>query len=215
MALPYSYRFIFPPKEKSIHFHSEEAVNQILKNTFQQFIEKNEDVNEFKIPSPFLGISFRMQYKIISASPLKIDITIFFQSIINIALIFMLIAALFSTFNFLEYFLFSLVVIVIFFWGNAVIFIRYLKNQIINALGIQSFFEENPDVENFSKEQSAWLNDPNKCPACGTSISEKDLFCPECGLKLKQNRFTKELDTEKYQQKELKIVYHYKKGNKK
>jgi len=212
MALPYSYRFIFPSKAKEIHFHSEEEVIQILNNAFYRFSEKNE--NEYKIPSPFLGIIFRVRYKIISASPLKIETTIFFQSLINISLIFTLIAALFSTFNFVEYFLFSLAIILLFFWGNAAIFIRHLKKQIINALGLQSFFEEHLGAEDFSEEQTDWLNDPNKCPACGTLVSEKDLFCPGCGLKLKQNRFTKDLDIEKYQENRQNIVYHYKKGNK-
>jgi hypothetical protein len=126
-------------------------------------------------------------------------------------LIFTLIAALFSTFNFVEYFLFSLVVIVLFFWGNATIFIRHLKKQFAGILGLQSFFEENLGAEDFSGEQIRWLNDPEKCPACGATIKEIDLFCPECGLKLKQNRFTKDLDTAKYVEIKQNIVYHYKK----
>ncbi|MCD6366271.1 MAG: zinc-ribbon domain-containing protein, partial [Bacteroidales bacterium] len=102
-------------------------------------------------------------------------------------------------------------IIVLFFWGNATIFIRHLKKQFAKTLGLQSFFEENLGAENFSGEQTDWLNDPNKCPACGATIKENDLFCPECGLKLKQNRFTKDLDTTKYRQPAQNIVYHYKK----
>ncbi|MCD6366211.1 MAG: hypothetical protein J7L46_01585, partial [Bacteroidales bacterium] len=110
MALPYSYHFIFPPKEKDIRFHSEEEVNEILKNEFRRFKEDKEKLEEYKIPSPFIGILFRVSFKVISASPLKIEATVYFQSLINISLIFTLIAALFSTFNFVEYFLFSLII---------------------------------------------------------------------------------------------------------
>jgi len=215
VALPYSYHFTFPPEEKDIHFHSEKELNQILKNGFRTFKEDKEESEEYKIPSPFIGILFRISFKVISANPLKIETTVYFQSLINISLIFTLIAALFSTFNFVEYFLFSLVIIILFFWGNATIFIRYLKKQFVNILGLQLVFEENLGAEDFSDEQANWLNDPNKCPACGTSIKENDLFCPECGLKLKQNRFTKDLDTIKYQKPEQNIVYHYKKKEEK
>jgi len=211
MALPYSYHFIFPPKEKNIRFHSEKEVYQILKTGFRQFKGDKEESEEYKIPSPFLGILFRISFKVISVNPLKIETTVYFQSLINISLIFTLIAALFSTFNFVEYFLFSLVVIVLFFWGNATIFIRHLKKQFAGILGLQSFFEENLGAEDFSGEQIRWLNDPEKCPACGATIKEIDLFCPECGLKLKQNRFTKDLDTAKYVETKQNIVYHYKK----
>ena len=211
MALPYSYRFIFPPKEKNIHFHSEEEVTKILENGFRRFKEDEKKSEEYKIPSPFIGIVFRISFKVVSANPLRIETTVYFQSLINISLIFTLIAALFSTFNFVEYFLFSLVIIVLFFWGNAGVFIRHLKKLFVNALGLQSLFEENLGAENFSEEQTDWLNDPNKCPACGSDIKENDLFCPECGLKLRQNRFTKDLDTTKYQQPAQNIVYHYKK----
>ncbi len=213
MALPYSYNFTFPPKEKNIRFHSEEEVNQILKTGFHRFKENKEESEEYKIPSPFIGILFRTSFKVISANPLKIKITVYFQSLINISLIFTLIAALFSTFNFVEYFLFSLIIIVLFFWGNAGIFIRHLKKQFVTILRLQSFFEENLGAEEFSDEQADWLNDPNRCPACGGTIKENDLFCPECGLQLKQNRFTKDLDTTKYQQPSQNIVYHYKKND--
>ncbi len=176
MSLPYSYQFIFPPKEKDIYFHSVEEVDKVLQQYFHRFAEGNREESKYKIPSPFLGVFFRMKYKINSASPLKIKATVYFQSLINISLIFMLVAALFSTFNFVEYFLFSFVIILIFFWANATIFIRHLKKQFVTGLGLQSFFDESLGAENISVEQATWLNDPNKCPACGTGISEKDLL---------------------------------------
>jgi len=214
MALPYSYYFIFPPKDKHIRFRSKETIKSLLHSYFLSLTKDKNHDNEFKIPSPFIGILFRFQFDILSENPLKIGITVFLQNLINISLIFTMIAALFSTFNFVEYFLFSLIIISLFFWLNIIIFIRYLKKQIINSLSIQPFFEKNLGSEENLAEQDLWINDPGRCPACGTAITEKDLFCPECELRLKQNRFTKKLNTEKYHQYSPKnIIYHYTKKN--
>ncbi len=46
--------------------------------------------------------------------------------------------------------------------------------------------ENKPGVkDNLSEEKSAEDVKPDnlmKCPACGKEISDKELFCPECGL---------------------------------
>jgi len=65
------------------------------------------------------------------------------------------------------------------------------------------------EQETFSKEQEEWMNDKNRCPACGYFLSDIDLVCPDCGLHLKRSRHTIPLDTSKYKNNPVK--YHYKK----
>lgn len=36
-----------------------------------------------------------------------------------------------------------------------------------------------------SEVQKAWIQDANKCDACGYSISDTDVKCPDCGLTLR------------------------------
>lgn len=79
------------------------------------------------------------------------------------------------------------------------VFLKILKN---NKLSV-------PEKESLSDEQELWLNDKNRCPACGYFLSDIDLICPECGLHLKRSRHTIPLDTSKYKNKSVK--YHYKK----
>ena len=63
--------------------------------------------------------------------------------------------------------------------------------------------------EIFNIEQQEWMQNPNKCSACGASISANHIVCPNCGLKIKQNPYTKPLDLS---QKNIgdDIKYHYK-----
>jgi hypothetical protein len=37
----------------------------------------------------------------------------------------------------------------------------------------------------FSKEQLQWVNDPNRCPACGENDVTNKAVCPDCGLSLR------------------------------
>lgn len=61
----------------------------------------------------------------------------------------------------------------------------------------------------FSPEQKQWISDPSKCPACGENITKNDIMCKSCGLKIKQNRFTKPLDLQP-KTNVGGIKYHYK-----
>ena len=61
--------------------------------------------------------------------------------------------------------------------------------------------------EQLSPEQIRWINDPALCSACGARPEIFDLYCPDCGLKFKQNRYSIPLNTSKY--KDVTVKYHY------
>ena len=84
-----------------------------------------------------------------------------------------------------------------------------IKKQIVDSFSDFGIISENE----LSEEQQLWLVNSNKCPACGNTITEYDLNCPDCGLMLKANKYSSSTDVSKYNDKT--INYHYKKDTNK
>ncbi len=63
--------------------------------------------------------------------------------------------------------------------------------------------------EQLSPEQKKWVANPQLCPACGTGISDLDLNCPECGLRVKRSHFARPIDLSRYNN--ASITFEYKK----
>ncbi len=49
----------------------------------------------------------------------------------------------------------------------------------------QSILKKNSESEISEEWDEKWLNESDKCPACGTKIDSKAVICPECGLTIK------------------------------
>jgi predicted amidophosphoribosyltransferase len=62
--------------------------------------------------------------------------------------------------------------------------------------------------EILSDEQVRWIKDEGRCSACGEALSISDVFCPECGLRIKKGKPYKPYNISKYNDK--KITYYYK-----
>ena len=80
-------------------------------------------------------------------------------------------------------------------WSVTLILIMYVFVIIDIHNSIASLLDEilkSKNVpEKLSPEQIQWLNDADRCPACGERLSPFDSFCPECGLNLKGRRKVK------------------------
>jgi ribosomal protein L37AE/L43A len=70
-----------------------------------------------------------------------------------------------------------------------------IKKQISQILSAYKKVKKESDIEYWVKE-----NDRN-CPACGALVDNKALFCKECGLKIRQNAYSKPLNLDAFLKK--------------
>lgn len=133
----------------------------------------------------------------------------FLDKLIQITVVIVVIIALFSYFNVTTFLIFSGVFAVLFYSINVIYISSILKSK-LNTLcpGKNTDYEQDKVLD---KNQKEWMKNPGLCPACGMNISSIDLYCPDCGLKVKQNQYSIPLDTTKY--KDRTVVYDYKKKN--
>ena len=54
-------------------------------------------------------------------------------------------------------------------------------------LTLVSQYNQNQEEE-LNTEQQDWLNNPDRCPACGTWIESAEHFCADCGIRLPHDR---------------------------
>jgi hypothetical protein len=117
---------------------------------------------------------------------LEFDFNFQINNLLQALLIFILAAALFSTFSVSFYFWF------VFITGLVFIISIYLMlhntcNTIVNQVLIH-----NPLNDELTSEQREWIANPNVCPACGTEINDYSANCSECGLFIKHvSQFSK------------------------
>jgi len=103
--------------------------------------------------------------------------------------------------QFIEIFIYSLIIslISLFIVGDIIamltipvliFFITYGLNAMITIFRFNKFIKKcikhilANDPTEISVEQDQWLNDPNRCAACGYPIKPEDIDCPDCGIKL-------------------------------
>jgi hypothetical protein len=73
-----------------------------------------------------------------------------------------------------------------------VVFVSYGANALITILRYRRFVRKTLEdwlserkPISISKDQKEWIDDSSKCDACGCIISDKDVECPDCGLRLR------------------------------
>ncbi|MBI3233678.1 MAG: hypothetical protein HYZ42_06495 [Bacteroidetes bacterium] len=73
--------------------------------------------------------------------------------------------------------------LILFFWAYSVnILITIFRfNKFIRKCINNIIKNDSPEI---SVEQTQWINDPNRCAACGYPIKQEDIDCPDCGIKL-------------------------------
>ncbi len=205
MSFPYTYsdKIYFYDNKKSLSSIESLIVKKLLRT--HSFTSADSDkIDILKAHSPFLKIPFLFEFEIISG---EINYTIHLDQLLKIILIVIIFAALFSYASLSFFFWFASLFSIFFYILNIMIINSYIHSVISNILEKNKLSVS--EKESLSKEQETWLNDKNRCPACGYYLSDIDLSCPECGLHLKRSRHTIPLDTSKYKNESVK--YHYKK----
>lgn len=162
----------------------------------------------FTFKAPALNFKYSTELSInFTKGNLNIDYEVNFENLIRIILIVIILTAFFSFLS-VNYFLIASGLISVLFFIIGFLTVDHFLEKTIKQ-SIEAIVYDKNIVEKFSEEQLSWINDENKCSACGEHLTEFDLYCPECGIKLKRNRHTIPLDVSKYQDRN--ITYHLKK----
>ena len=76
----------------------------------------------------------------------------------------------------------GLLVVCVYYGANVFITIlryrKFVKGTIVDWLSQKK-------THPISEVQKEWIQNKNKCDACGYSISDTDVECPDCGLRLR------------------------------
>ena len=195
MAFPYSYKFNYHIENEL--FIDDKQVEEVINNSLKHYY--NESSGEFEFESGVFGLAY--SFTIVKTGGGKISMQIKSKSIVFVIFIFLLVGAFVPRIGFEGYLLFALFSSVIVYFLLFSIFSSEISKKISRIL------------VNFEKDHTANCDGENCCPACGHELSETDLFCPNCGLRVKQNRYTKPLNLNKVGKPQIR--YHYKKNDEK
>ncbi len=205
MSFPYTY-------SDTITFSNNELSSKSLRNIIIKELtsgkisgySENEESGLLKLYSPFLKIPFQINIEVTNS---EISYSVHLDYLIKIILAVIIFSALFSYTSLSFFFWFSSLFSVIFYILNILIINSFVSSYILKILKKYNLISSEKEI--LTKEQEQWLNDKNRCPACGQYLSTIDLICPECGLHLKRSKHTIPLDISKYKNEPIK--YHYKK----
>ena len=148
-----------------------------------------------------VGFSYKVEIKYQKSENKQITVKIELPQLLKIVVLIFLFTAFFSTFSVSGFLWFSAILSVLFYFVN-LLYIKITWSRIMKRF-----------LENLKKpvSQENNLNTENKCPACNESLNLYDIFCPECGISLKQNNLSKNTDITKYMNTTIKYTYPKKK----
>jgi len=207
MALPYNFEKKYSFSQEDYPQINANYMRTALYNVFatDKFVDEKENKISFSSNNTLVNFRFLFDVFIEQADVLKLKFVVNLVGLLKITLFLLVFIALFSKFAFHNYLLFAGIFILVFYIANIVFISSYINRRVEKALSMMGYNRE----EVFNPEQQEWLQNPNKCSACGINITENHIVCPNCGLKIKQNPYTKPLDLSA-QNTGGGVKYHYK-----
>ena len=192
----------------------EDSVLQKLSDIFKSDIPLEntleDDFLEIKSKNSIIGFEYNISFfseKENNIQSVHYEYSV--DKLLLITVVLVVFIALFSLFDVSTYLIFSGIFAVVFYGVNVLYINNYIKKNIEFIYGNKEIFEQ--DKELFQK-QKEWSKNKDLCPACGNFITNLDFVCPECGLRVKNDRYSIPLNISKYQEKN--IVYRYKENKK-
>ncbi len=211
MSLPYSYT-----NEIELPDSENQGLEEVRWELYRHF--KNSDsVRELEAKDQKISLSFRslftlhypVEFSFSKDQDIKIEYEIKLIKLIQISVALVIFIAFFSRFGITGYLWFSSIFIVVFFVLNLIFADNLIQKLVKSSTPFSEIKLINDDI--ISPEQKQWIKDPSKCPACGEEITEYDLKCPECGIRLRNNAKESPSDVSNYKTKRFKYFYKAKK----
>lgn len=214
MSFPYRLK-------KKIYFEDSDYWIQDLPTNFHTlFIEalkNNYDYQEeqFLSKHSLFNISFKFDVESeLNDKRLIVTYHLHLHNLVNVIIAILLLSTFLSKFSFGAFLWSSFLISIAFYKLSLLIIHSGIKKQIYRILSAYKKVKDESDIEYWVKENG------RNCPACGASLDNQTLFCKDCGLKIRQNAYTKPLDIsadtlkpneDKKEDKATSIHYHYKK----
>ncbi len=209
MSLPYSYKNIIeiPESEEVDIDYAFNLYAEHIRNMGFGNLKLEKGVIQFISDYSLINFKYPVDLIIKKQELITVEYEIHLMQLIKITIALIVFIALFSSFGMTGFLWFSFVFSIVFFLVNLMFADSHIQ-KIIKSSYLYLTLNP-PEEDGYTDEQKKWMKDKNRCPACGEEITIYDMHCPDCGLKLKQNRHTIPLDVTKYKEKRFK--YHYKK----
>ena len=213
MSFPYTYKNNISYTGE-VNIDRPKTVSEIRNNIYGKIIADRGEILksdnnslQFSTKNSFFNLEYKIQVSIKSINNNhSVNYEIEMEKITRIILFGVIFLAFFSFISVTKFLIFAGLFVILFYSVNLFFINSYVSKIIDVSLGNSNYDFEGS--ETLSDEQVKWQNDPNRCPACGSEITNFDLHCPECGLKVKQNKFSVPLDISKY--KDATVRYHLK-----
>jgi len=214
LAFPHTYKNkieLLDNKVKGNKLNSA-IITELISNEISSVNPEKFSVKDYIITYSSISNLFRYEYQIKlyvekAGNDHNIIYEIDLEKVLRIIIIGIILTAFFSFLS-VKYFLISAGIFSLLFYAlNVLIISTSVENIIKRAIGNNNYSFN--DSEAVSPEQEQWIKDKNLCPGCGEFVTNIDLNCPECGLRIKKNKYSVPIDLSKH--KEKKIKYHYKK----
>ncbi len=162
-------------------------INQLLIEALKNKDFKFED-DLFLSSHSLFSIPFRFDIESVKeATFLRIKYNLHLQNLVNGIIVILLLSAFFSKFEFGTFLWSSFLLGVAFYQLSLWIINTGIKKQLHQILSAYKKVKDESDIEYWVKENN------RNCPACGAILNNQTLFCPDCGLKIRQNAYSKPL----------------------
>lgn len=214
MAFPYTY-------SKTLTFTLKGKYRNIKTSFLQSIIFEKLRINNklkgvtvkgkkvlIKAIAPVINFQYSVEFKFFKdEDEIQITYDVNLDKLLMIVLVTIILTAFFSFLS-VKYFLILAGILTVSLYAIFYLIIDNFIQKIVKN-GIDYIIVNEDYSEKYSDEQLEWIYDDGRCSACGKVLSEFDLHCPDCGLKLKRSRYTIPLDVSKYKDKQ--VSYHFKK----
>ena len=210
MPLPISFTGIITSQRDVAEFPDSTPENLVTRfreslNTDKYFnIDTHGGTIYYTSRYSIFDIPYKISITFNTGKEFKARYTVQFIELLFITLGVLFVVSFISRFTVSHFLWFAGIFALIFYFINA----AYAVSTVTNAIKALAEFKdyEFEHAESFAGQQQEWMQNPNKCPACGTDVSIYHYYCPECGLKLPGKRKPHPANASKYKFKH--IQYH-------
>ena len=153
--------------------------NVLAKGNFDNLKIEDKSIS-FITNNSLFKIHYPVEFSFEVKETIVVNYSIALSELLKVSILVVIVAAFLSKLYITTFITFLLILLAAFYIINILIVDSAIRRIINDSLAGMSFVSK----EDFSAEQSEWLRDTSRCPACGSALSELDIKCPSCGISL-------------------------------